>query len=238
MNEYLCQHYLSQPYIETKIERSDSLHIKEALSKAYPTWTWEPLYEEMGVLSVAVYIPGRILCGRAYSDVNLKTLHNIAIYDACECLMTEADNEMIVVNQESVSTKEEPTNITPSQEDILKYVKEQAERQQKTEPSVVDNKEDFYNYSNENGNNEVPFESMTDKCIQEIAPKQDEPVNKFGYTQTQMNRMAKFKTDFEILNNEMFDNYVTTWDSKLTGKHDITPQNIDAFLDWTESLGK
>jgi hypothetical protein len=36
----------------------------------------------------------------------------------------------------------------------------------------------------------------------------------------------------------MFGNYVNTWDKKLTSKSQITPENVESFLAWTENLGK
>ena len=43
---------------------------------------------------------------------------------------------------------------------------------------------------------------------------------------------------FDITNDEMFGNYVNTWDKRLSSKRDINPGNIDAFLDWADSLGE
>ena len=59
-----------------------------------------------------------------------------------------------------------------------------------------------------------------------------------GFSQRQIDGLNKFKKDFDILNDQMFDNYVNTWDKTLTSKKDITPANADAFLAWAENLGK
>lgn len=63
------------------------------------------------------------------------------------------------------------------------------------------------------------------------------PINRWGYTELQMDRMESFKEQHEIDANEKFDMYVKTWSGgKLTQKGDVNPSNIDEFLTWTESL--
>ena len=59
-----------------------------------------------------------------------------------------------------------------------------------------------------------------------------------GYTQQQIDRMNKFKKDFDITDDVMFGNYVNTWDKRFTSKKDINPGNIDAFLAWVDTLGE
>lgn len=67
----------------------------------------------------------------------------------------------------------------------------------------------------------------------------DAPQDRYkGFSQRQIDRLNKFKADFDIMNDEMFGNYVNTWDKSLTSKKDITPANANAFLSWVENLGK
>ena len=67
----------------------------------------------------------------------------------------------------------------------------------------------------------------------------DMPLEKYkGFSQRQIDRLNKFKVDFDIINDEMFGNFVNTWDKNLSSKSDIVPSNANAFLDWAENLGK
>lgn len=58
------------------------------------------------------------------------------------------------------------------------------------------------------------------------------------WTQEQINLVNRFKKQAGILNDKMFDKWVTTWRSDLKGKHDLTPENVNDFLAWFESLKK
>ena len=93
---------------------------------------------------------------------------------------------------------------------------------------------------------EIPFNSAVDAIQQGMNAMQqpipddyDTPQPRLkGFSQHQIDRLNKFKTDVDILNDEMFGNFVNTWDKNLTSKNDIVPSNANAFLDWAENLGK
>ena len=97
----------------------------------------------------------------------------------------------------------------------------------------------------------VPFDAMTDNCTNEIQSEfmnkpiqqqmidYDAPQERLrGFSQHQIDRLNKFKKDFDILNDDMFSNYVRTWDKTLLGKADIVPSNVESFLKWVDDLGK
>ena len=67
----------------------------------------------------------------------------------------------------------------------------------------------------------------------------DAPQDRYkGFSQRQIDRLNQFKKDFDIINDDMFGNYVNTWDKTLFSKQDIIPANVDGFLNWVENLGK
>ena len=83
--------------------------------------------------------------------------------------------------------------------------------------------------------------SLNNSCTYTTARwyRPDAPQDRYkGFSQRQIDRLNKFKADFDIMNDEMFGNYVNTWDKSLTSKKDITPANANAFLSWVENLGK
>jgi hypothetical protein len=67
----------------------------------------------------------------------------------------------------------------------------------------------------------------------------DDPQPRYkGFSQSQVDKLNQFKADFDVLNDDMFANYVKTWDKALKSKGDITPSNVNTFLAWVDSLGK
>lgn len=210
-------------------------------------WSWEIADEKIvedgtGVnvmTTVTLYTPKRIFTGRSYCkirDYHVNHLH--ALVDASKSFtitkkeQTQQDNTQKPSGQMSVSQIEELLN---------------------QQPTMVDSAAQFYNYKDTQGRpaDVVPYENMTDNCTNELqqelhtnvtqstpVQKPQQAVGKHGYTQAQIDRMNKFKKDFDITNDEMFGNYVNTWDKRLSSKRDINPGNIDAFLDWTDTLGE
>lgn len=61
------------------------------------------------------------------------------------------------------------------------------------------------------------------------------PVNQWGYTEIQMDRMQSIKENLEIVNDEIFNAYCNSWRAGFTKAH-ISPSNIDEFLNWAEAL--
>ena len=59
-----------------------------------------------------------------------------------------------------------------------------------------------------------------------------------GFSQRQVDGINKFKKDYEITNDAMFDSWVNTWKPELTSKKDIIPDNVDEFLKFNDDMGK
>lgn len=71
----------------------------------------------------------------------------------------------------------------------------------------------------------------------EYGPDDPQPRYK-GFSQNQIDGINKFKSDFDVINDNMFANYVKTWNKELKDKNDIKPDNVDEFLKWIDTLGK
>lgn len=56
-----------------------------------------------------------------------------------------------------------------------------------------------------------------------------------AYTQEQINRMVAFKQDFNIETNQDLVPILKMWNSKIVTFKDLSPTNIDQFLDWAET---
>ncbi len=57
-----------------------------------------------------------------------------------------------------------------------------------------------------------------------------------GFSQHQVDRVNSFKQRADIVNDTMFGYFISTWDKRLTSKSQLTPENVDAFVDWFDRL--
>ena len=248
MSKTLATHFLEKTPTNfttpmTEVPYTDI--ISELDKRFQKSWAWEIADEKViedgtGVnimTTVTLYTPGQIFTGRSYCkvrDYHVNHLH--ALVDASKTF-TKTNNAP--VQQQSV----QPTTQQMSADQITAMINQQNQ--------TVDSAAQFYNYKDEQGRpaDGVPYDNMTQNCTNELqqelhmpvpqsAPQPQQNVGKHGYTQEQIDRMNKFKRDFDITNDEMFGNYVNTWDKRLSSKKDINPGNIDAFLNWTETLGE
>ena len=218
-------------------------------------WTWELADERFAMdnttvcTTITLYTPGKIYTGRSLCKIkDYSENHLFAILDACKSFM--AENKVIQPQQSNFNS----TNQQMTPEQIMNALGQQPQQQ-------VNTVAQFYNYKDELGmpSNNVPFEAITDNCQKELQqeyinsssqpqkttlPQQgnadyNAPQARYkGFSQCQIDKLNQFKKDFDILNDQMFGNYVNTWDKSLTSKSDITPANADAFLTWVENLGK
>lgn len=250
-NLELTKHYLN---LQTKtnatpIPRVQPAEIISVLNKHFDgQWTWELADEKLifddTVLctTVTVYVPGNVLTGRSivkgYNEFS--TNHLNAIVNACRNLM---DTEIQSSQPTAPVEAQQSTQMTPEQ--IMSAIGQtpvtimpQLETLNQPVPTMAD---------------EVPFNTAVDTIQQGMAQMQqpapqpmqqqtddyDAPQPRLkGFSQRQIDRLNKFKVDFDIMNDDMFGNFVNTWDKTLTSKNDIVPSNANAFLDWAENLGK
>lgn len=248
-NTELTKYYMGLQLNTNKMSEVVYTDVISALDKHFNgQWTWELADERFAMdnsivcTTVTVYTPGRVYTGRSLCKIKeYATNHLFAILDACQTFIEK--------NMAQPQPQSNPVNQQMTPEQIMNAIGQQ--------PQQVNTATQFYNYKDEQGMsaNNVPFEAMTDNCHKELQqeymtppvqtqPQQnnidyDAPQEKYkGFSQRQIDRLNQFKKDFDILNDQMFGNYVNTWDKSLTSKKDITPANANAFLTWAENLGK
>ena len=220
-------------------------------------WTWELADERFAMdnsvvcTTITLYTPGKVYTGRSLCKIkDYASNHLFAILNACETFTAP-----------QATTQAQPQPAPQNQQMTPDQIMNAIQQQNVAQPASVDSAAQFYNYKDQNGMpaDSVPFDAITDNCHKQLqqemgmAPQQQEmpqqnvdpnadynaPQAKYkGFSQRQIDGLNKFKKDFDILNDQMFDNYVNTWDKSLTSKKDITPYNADAFLAWAENLGK
>lgn len=243
-------------------------NIKKALDNYFQkNWTWELADERVvedgsGVnvmTTVTLYVPGRVYTGRSYCKIrDYHENHLHALLDACKTFMAVGNTTQPTTPVSQTSPQQ------MSADQISAMINQQAPQQQSidTAAQFYNHKDEQGRPADE-----VPFDQMTQNCTNELQeelhmpvqhpqpvpqPQQNmaqapQPQQQFppqqgglinGYTQEQIDRMNKFKRDFDITDDTMFGNYVNTWDKRFTSKKDINPSNIDAFLAWVDTLGE
>lgn len=236
-------------------------NVIQLLSETYPNWTWEVVSEritsiETCIMDVRVYLPGRILYGRTvYNEENAGTAHYKAIQNACEALEfnNSSNKQQQVTSNFTTPTQPQQTSnqAKPIQGDIVSeqeimdiVMNNNAKVDKKTaqpENKMIENLEQL----NNDPRTEVPYDKISDKCFDQMeesmattAATQQSQQKPVKFTKEQVDAVNKIKTDFNIINNEMFGNYVNSWDPKLSRKSDLTPANVDSFIKWANSLGE
>lgn len=262
-NLELTKHYMGLQQNTNKMPEVVYTDIISALNRHFNgQWTWELADERFAMdnttvcTTITLYTPGRVYTGRSLCKIkDYASNHLFAILNACESFI---DSSNIATTSLSNQPVGEVKQMTPDQ--IMNAINATNQQPQQQ----VNTAAQFYNYKDENGiqGNGVPFDAVTDNCHKELqqemiptpvsqpqqsapAPQQnatsdyDAPQERYkGFSQHQIDRLNKFKADFDIINDEMFGNYVNTWNKTLTSKKDITPANANDFLAWAENLGK
>lgn len=255
-NTELTKYYMSLQFNNNKMNKVSHDNILSELDNHFNyQWTWE-LSDEKFLLdntavstTITLYTPGKIYTGRSYVKIkDYQVNHLYAILDACQSFMEKQDinNNQNIIN-ENVNNQQMTSN------QIMEALGQK--------PQQINTANEFYNYKNSDSNltDGVPFNEITDNCFNELqqelgakssSPIQNEniqqnsndydtPLDKYkGFSQRQVDRINQFKNNFGVVNDEMFGNYVNTWDNKLYSKNHITPSNVNAFLDWVDSLKK
>lgn len=255
-NTELTKYYMGLQQNTNKMPEVAYTNIISALDKHFNgQWTWELADERFAMdnttvcTTITLYTPGKVYAGRSLCKIkDYASNHLFAILDACQTFINH--NAEVQSQQTQLNTASQ--QMTPDQ--IMSALGQQPQQQ-------INTAAQFYNHKDQNGMpaDSVPFDAMTNNCYQELQQEMgmtnnnpitqlqqqtnsdyDAPQERLkGFSQRQIDRLNKFKQDFDILNDQMFGNYVNTWDKSLTSKKDITPANADAFLEWTENfLGK
>lgn len=215
-------------------------------------------------ITVRIYIVGEVRTGRyVYTENEADKAHYLAVEDALSQLPifihehTEKPQEQPqkVLEETPVAAipTKEPQTVPLSQEEILNMVLQQQEVV--VQPSVpITTAEQFANETR----SEVPFEAIQlpeselDKMLSgnaqsPINENKEEPLpfitppqpqTPMQFTTEQIQRMNNFKQKFGVKNDADFGKYINAWDKKYTSKKDITPANIESFLQYVEKLGE
>lgn len=256
LNETITELYCNNGIVkEINVNTNKPKTILNQLTEAGIKYTWETVRDEridnqQSVIEVRIYLPGNILYGRfVYKTADASNAHLYAINEAIKTIVpiqVQENVEQLTNHSEqsvpiATSTQQ---NATPlSQEEILDMV-------QKQNNSKITTAEQFEKDPRE----EVPFEdldmdlneldkllsgtSSNNKVYESDKPvQQSQPVS-HGFTQEQINAINEFKQRLNITNDIMLGNYINSWDNKLSKKEDLTPANIDSFIEWAHSVGK
>jgi hypothetical protein len=90
---------------------------------------------------------------------------------------------------------------------------------------------------NDSSKNQVDkVQEMTSQDSKPASQSQQPPANNHGFTDEQIQGMKDFKAQYEVETDDQFARYLTMWNPNVTSKRQLTPQNIDSFLDWVKNL--
>lgn len=213
--------------------------------------------------TVTLYVPGKVCTGRSLCKV--KDYHNnhlFALLDACKTFMEKKTNSF-TKGQPSNNESDPNHNMTP--EEIMKAMGNPPQEQVNTAAQFYNYKdtngmpaegvpfdsmtENCHNELNQEMGFNTPQNNTQSQPIQQQNNPQINMNNNNvdynapqarlkGFSQRQVDGINKFKEEYEIVNDEMFGSWVNTWNPNLTSKKDIIPDNVDAFLEWVDKMGK
>ena len=247
LNEALYEMYVNNgilkefPTIDIKPKT-----ILQNLTNAGIKYTWETVRDErldniQSVIEVRVYLPGHILYGRhVYKTADASNAHLYAITNAIQIIVPNKQVEQL---SQTITPVQQQLSQVLSQEEILNMVQQN---------NKITTAEQFEKDPRE----EIPFDEVDmdlnelDNLLsgkaaskvygteQQSSQPQQQQVVSHGFTQNQINAINEFKQRLNITNDTMLGNYINSWDNKLSKKEDLNPSNIDAFIEWTKSVGK
>lgn len=221
--------------------------ILQKLTETGIKYTWETVKEQaindtQSIIEVRVYLPSHILYGRhVYDTDNPINAHLYAISNAIKTIVLKHKDTKKETEQVK-QTIPNQTSVPLSQNEILDMM-----MQEQQTPAPITTAEQFNNDNRE----EVPFEdvamdidelnNLLSGTTQDI-PQPQQPIQQtqtsYGFTQEQIKAINDFKNRMSITNDVMLGNYINSWDNKLSRKEDLTPANIDSFIQWTQTVGK
>lgn len=254
-NTELCKYYMGLLLNNDKMPSVAHTDIIPALNRHFhDQWTWEIADERFAMdntvvcTTVTLYTPGRIYTGRSLCKIkDYETNHLAALLDACQSFI---DTQTVQpqqpqpnpVNQQM--TPDQIMNAINQQTNNIPQPNYQGQNGAMPNNNQVGTMTDTYQpnlQQNANMSSPVPPQPMNNQYQpqQNMNIDYDAPQDRYkGFSQRQIDRLNQFKKDFDIINDDMFGNYVNTWDKTLFSKQDIIPANVDGFLNWVENLGK
>lgn len=100
--------------------------------------------------------------------------------------------------------------------------------------SLVVNFDNRVNIENSQGDSESGQRTNPN---QQVSSSQTVNRNRPSYSKEQIDKMTKFKNDYNIKTDVELMSYIQRWDPNIKKKNELTPYNIDDFLSWVDKLG-
>ena len=217
--------------------------------------------------TVTLYIPGKVCTGRSLCKIkDYHNNHLFALLDACQTFMEKKTNSFM--KGQPQNNESDPNHNTMTADEIIKAMGNPPQEQVNTTAqfynykdnngmpaegvpfdSMTDNchqelnQEVGINTSQNNTQSQPPMPPQQNNPQMNMNNNQNVDYNApqarlKGFSQRQVDGINKFKKDYEITNDAMFDSWVNTWKPELTSKKDIIPDNVDEFLKFIDDMGK
>ena len=217
--------------------------------------------------TVTLYIPGKVCTGRSLCKIkDYHNNHLFALLDACQTFMEKKTNSFM--KGQPQNNESDPNHNTMTADEIIKAMGNPPQEQVNTAAqfynykdnngmpaegvpfdSMTDNchqelnQEVGINTPQNNIQSQPPMPSQQNNPQMNMNNNQNVDYNApqarlKGFSQRQVDGINKFKKDYEITNDAMFDSWVNTWKPELTSKKDIIPDNVDEFLKFIDDRGK
>ena len=217
--------------------------------------------------TVTLYIPGKVCTGRSLCKIkDYHNNHLFALLDACQTFMEKKTNSFM--KGQPQNNESDPNHNTMTADEIIKAMGNPPQEQVNTAAQFYNYKDNngmpaegvpfdsMTDNCHQELNQEVGINTPQNNTQSQpsMPPQQNNPQMKMnnnqnvdynapqarlkGFSQRQVDGINKFKKDYEITNDAMFDSWVNTWKPELTSKKDIIPDNVDEFLKFIDDMGK
>ena len=217
--------------------------------------------------TVTLYIPGKVCTGRSLCKIkDYHNNHLFALLDACQTFMEKKTNSFM--KGQPQNNESDPNHNTMTADEIIKAMGNQPQEQVNTAAQFYNYKDNngmpaegvpfdsMTDNCHQELNQEVGINTPQNNTQSQppMPPQQNNPQMNInnnqnvdynapqarlkGFSQRQVDGINKFKKDYEITNDAMFDSWVNTWKPELTSKKDIIPDNVDEFLKFIDDMGK
>ena len=217
--------------------------------------------------TVTLYIPGKVCTGRSLCKIkDYHNNHLFALLDACQTFMEKKTNSFM--KGQPQNNESDPNHNTMTADEIMKAMGNTPQEQVNTAAQFYNYKDNngmpaegvpfdsMTDNCHQELNQEVGINTPQNNTQSQppMPPQQNNPQMNInnnqnvdynapqarlkGFSQRQVDGINKFKKDYEITNDAMFDSWVNTWKPELTSKKDIIPDNVDEFLKFIDDMGK
>ena len=217
--------------------------------------------------TVTLYVPGKVCTGRSLCKIkDYHNNHLFALLDACQTFMEKKTNSFM--KGQPQNNESDPNHNTMTADEIIKAMGNPPQEQVNTAAQFYNYKDNngmpaegvpfdsMTDNCHQELNQEVGINTPQNNTQSQppMPPQQNNPQMNInnnqnvdynapqarlkGFSQRQVDGINKFKKDYEITNDAMFDSWVNTWKPELTSKKDIIPDNVDEFLKFIDDMGK